>query len=162
MMSTRLLCLIFIGVCFGTSFNVSLSGSLMLQGSKSYAQSPYEMEQQARYLMNEMMQEYENLEVERVETLSSQLIQLSSRARRPLLPGLAKYTATAYIYKALLVSINQPSNQYRIKSFFVKAIEVFPPIKLSENIRTPQLESLFNQAQQQKYTQYEYKYSHPK
>jgi hypothetical protein len=105
-------------------------------------------ELQIERLLRDAISYYENLEIDPMEDSLERILNIERRFG-PATPRMAKDISQAYIYKGLLVSLQDSRNTQGIKRYFIKAIEINDQAQMSSSIRTPTLSRIFEDARRQ-------------
>ena len=117
----------------------------MVNFSVAYAQrTPQEAETISSRLIQDARSYYNNLEMEPMGEALEQIISMSQRFGN-ISPRFSDTLSQAYILKGLLAFVNS-DNRGEAKRYFVKAIEAFPNARLSDDLATPELRSIFDDA----------------
>ena len=113
--------------------------------TQAHAQrTPREAESISSRLIQDARSYYNNLEMEPMEEALEQIISMSQRFGN-ISPRFSDTLSQAYILKGLLAFVNS-DNRGEAKRFFIKAIEAYPNARLSDDLATPELRSIFDDA----------------
>ena len=112
---------------------------------KVYAQrSPGEAEAMSSRLINDARSYYDNLEMDPMDEALERIIEMSRRFGN-ISPRFSQNLAQAFILKGLLAFVNS-DDRGEARRLFVKAIEASSTVRLSEDLSTPDLRQIFEDA----------------
>ena len=135
-------CILLAVIGFSAPFGGDLSP---LYPNTAYAQrTPREAESTSNRLIQDARSYYNNLEMEPMDEALEQIISMADRFGN-ISPRFSDTLSQAYILKGLLAFVNS-DNRSEAKRYFVKAIEAYSNARLSDDLATPELRSIFEEA----------------
>ncbi|MAD60039.1 MAG: hypothetical protein CMH49_00815 [Myxococcales bacterium] len=106
--------------------------------------TPREAETTSNRLIQDARSYYNNLEMEPMDDALEQIISMADRFGN-ISPRFSDTLSQAFILKGLLAFVNS-DNRSEAKRYFVKAIEAYANARLSDDLATPELRSIFEEA----------------
>ena len=132
--------------CSRISFLVCAAALLFSPFEAEAQRSPGEAESMSSRLIRDARSYYDNLEMDPMDDALEQIIEMSRRFGN-ISPRFSQNLAQAYILKGLLAFVNS-ENRNEARRYFTSAVEADPQAQLSDDLSTPDLRQIFNEARQ--------------